>query len=206
MFVFSDLTCILRQGRRRELGTDIATHRYHLAPHRADGLSHDKLAGWAQFFGASLALLVTYLTAFAPTWTRRRQLLNSADRLLLNGYEVVESYHRTSQHFLPFPLSLRAAAMTMTGVSNDIGRFPIFELDDQGSNSRARRLSATGLLLSAIALFLEDRAQELETRDATEEDREMIRELVGDRMNQLAAMVRGEVQTRPEWPNPKAAP
>lgn len=28
--------------------------------------AHDKLAGWAQFFGAMLALVVTYFTAFAP--------------------------------------------------------------------------------------------------------------------------------------------
>jgi hypothetical protein len=36
--------------------------------------AHDKLAGWAQFFGAMLALVVTYFTAFAPSWRRKRQL------------------------------------------------------------------------------------------------------------------------------------
>lgn len=168
--------------------------------------SHDKLAGWAQFFGATFALLVTYLTAFAPTWKRRRQLLNSADRLLLNGYEVIESYHYTSQHFLPFPLSMRAAAMTMTGVSEEIARFPIFELEDQGSNSRSRRLSAVAMLLRALALFLEDQARALELREATVEDQELIREMLQDRMNQVAAMIRGEKLTRAEWIDPVTSP
>ena len=58
--------------------------------------AHDKLAGWAQFYGAMFALLFTYLTAFAPIWRRKKQLLRSAQRLLSNGYEVIESYHRTS--------------------------------------------------------------------------------------------------------------
>ena len=35
--------------------------------------AHDKLAGWAQFLGAVLALLLTYLTAFVPLWRRKRQ-------------------------------------------------------------------------------------------------------------------------------------
>lgn len=60
---------------------------------------HESLAGWAQFFGAMLALLLTYFTAFAPHWQRRRQLNNAGTRLLQNGYEVLESYHRTSANF-----------------------------------------------------------------------------------------------------------
>jgi hypothetical protein len=57
--------------------------------------AHDKLAGWAQFLGAILALLLTYFTAFWPMWRRKRQLRNAAQRLLLNGFEAIESYHRT---------------------------------------------------------------------------------------------------------------
>lgn len=47
--------------------------------------AHQALSGWAQFFGAMLALLVTCLTAFAPLWRRKKQLKSSACRLLSNG-------------------------------------------------------------------------------------------------------------------------
>ena len=62
---------------------------------------HDKLAGWAQFFGAMLAIAITYFTAFVPTWQRKRQLSRAAVRLLSHGYETLESYHRTSANFMP---------------------------------------------------------------------------------------------------------
>jgi hypothetical protein len=49
--------------------------------------THEKLAGWAQFMGAMLALLATYLTAFMPLRHRKKQLqkqpiacLNTATR------------------------------------------------------------------------------------------------------------------------------
>lgn len=125
--------------------------------------AHDKLAGWAQFLGAMLALLLTYLTAFAPLWRRKRQLCRAATRLLSNGYEAIESYHRTSAHFLPFPLSIRVAAMTM--MAEEIDRFPIFELDDQ----------------KTIRLF------------------------VGERLEVVTAMLRGDELKRLEWPVPEGA-
>lgn len=74
-------------------------------------VAHDKLAGWAQFFGAMLALIVTYVTAFAPGWRRKRQLQSTAARLLTNGFEVIESYNRTSAHFAPYSLSVRTASL-----------------------------------------------------------------------------------------------
>lgn len=162
--------------------------------------AHENLAGWAQFFGAMLALLLTYFTAFAPLWRRKRQLRNSAVRLLSNGYEAIESYHRTSAHFLPFPLSLRAAAMTMVGVAEEIDRFPIFELDDQGSRSIARNLVATAMTLKALRLFLESTAIELEGRQATVEDQETIREFVGERLEFAHALITGAEFKRPQWP------
>ncbi|MEG3093460.1 hypothetical protein [Sphingomonas sp. PB1R3] len=162
--------------------------------------NHDKLAGWAQFFGAMLALIVTYLTAFAPIWRRKRQLKLSADRLLSHGYEAIESYHRTSAHFLPFPLSLRQAAMTMMVMSEEISRFPIYELDDQGSRSIARYLVTTSATLSALKLFLETYAADLDERTATEEDQEVIRPFVGERLRQITDMLTGVKLERPEWP------
>lgn len=163
--------------------------------------AHDALAGWAQFAGAIFALLLTYFTAFAPTWRRKRQLENTAKRLLLNGFEVVESYHRTSAHFLPSPLSIRLATMSMGEVAGEIDRFPIFELDDQGSRSLARHLGATSLTLKGLVLILESSAVDLEGRDGTLEDQETIRELVGQRLDFLKAMLAGEELKRPEWPN-----
>ena len=166
--------------------------------------AHDELAGWAQFFGAMLALGVTYVTAFAPVWRRRRQLQSSATRLIENGYITLESYHHTSADFLPFPLSLRYAALAMRGVAEEIARFPVFELDDQGSNSVARRLTATGIAIKGVSLCLDSLASELDNRPATKEDHDGVRELVGMQLATMEAMMRGEVLTRPEWPAPKA--
>jgi len=164
---------------------------------------HDKLAGWAQFSGSILALVVTYFTAFTPMWRRKRQLLNAAKRLLLNGYEAIESYHRTSAHFLPFPLSVRSAALTMTAVVDETNRFPIYELDDQGSRSVARHLLAMSGQLNLLAAYLEHMATELESREATKEDQANIREFVGGRLEFATAMLSGAKLTRPEWPAAK---
>jgi len=161
---------------------------------------HEKLAGWAQFFGAILALAVTYFTAFAPMWRRKRQLLGAAERLLLNGYEAIESYHRTSAYFLPFPLSIRSAALTMTAVVDETNRFPIYELDDQGSRSVARHLLAMSGQLNLLAAFLEHIATELDGRAATEEDQANIRDVVGGRLEFATAMLSGTALKRPEWP------
>lgn len=162
--------------------------------------THENLAGWAQFFGAMLALVVTYFTAFAPGWRRKRQLQSSAARLIANGYEALESYHRTSANFLPFPISLRFAALSMRAVAEEIARFPVFELDDQGSNSLARRMTATGISIRGVGLALDDMAADLDHRTATKEDQDTVRELVGMQMAVMEAMMRGEILKRPEWP------
>lgn len=162
--------------------------------------SHDKLSGWAQFFGAMLALLLTYFTAFMPIWRRKKQLRQSALRLLANGYEVLESYHRTSEKFLPFPMSIRVATLTMTRVAEEIDRFPIYELDDHGSRSIARYLVVTALMLKTVHLFLENIAEDLEERKATTEDQINIRTFVGERMDVMRAMLTGAELKRPEWP------
>ncbi|HEY0147715.1 MAG TPA: hypothetical protein VGB70_01795 [Allosphingosinicella sp.] len=162
--------------------------------------AHDKLAGWAQFFGAIIALLLTYLTAFAPLWRRKRQLRRAAFRLLMNGYEAIESYHRTSAHFLPFPLSVRVAAMTMMTVAEEIDRFPVYELDDQGSRSVARHLLASASTLKGLRLFLDQVANDLEGREATKDDQETIRAFVGGRLQLIRDMLAGVELKRPEWP------
>jgi hypothetical protein len=163
--------------------------------------NHDKLAGWAQFFGAMLALLVTYFTAFAPIWRQKSQLKKAAARLLAHGYEAIESYHRTSANFLPFPLSVRQAGLSMMVIVDEINRFPIYELDDQGSRSTARYLVATSGTLSMLKLFLETVASDLDGREATKEDQAMIREFVGDRMKFIQDMMSGAELKRPEWPS-----
>tara|TARA_R110002124_G_scaffold60989_1_gene167207 strand:- start:1743 stop:2282 length:540 start_codon:yes stop_codon:yes gene_type:complete len=162
--------------------------------------AHDKLAGWAQFFGATLALVTTYLTAFAPIWRRKRQLKNAAARLLSHGYEAIESYHRTSAHFLPFALSLRQAGLSMMVIADEINRFPIYELDDQGSRSIARYLVATSGTLSATRLFLETIANDLEDREANEDDQATVRRMIEERLNFIRDMLSGAELKRPEWP------
>jgi hypothetical protein len=85
--------------------------------------AHEKLAGWAQFFGAIIALAVTYFTAFAPHWKRKRQLRKASQRLLAHGYEALESYHRTSAHFLPYAISLKGASLSIRSVINEMNKF-----------------------------------------------------------------------------------
>ncbi len=166
--------------------------------------AHDKLAGWAQFVGAMLALVLTYVTAFAPAWRRKRQLREAGKRLLSHGGETLESYHRTSQHFLPFPLSVRAAAMTMKDTADQIDRFPIFELDEHGPRSLARLLVSSAMTLRSVVLFLEQVASELDSRQATVEDQENIREFVGDRLTFIVDLLAGKDLQRPTWPTSAA--
>lgn len=162
--------------------------------------AHDKLAGWAQFLGAMLALALTYLTAFAPVWRRKRYLKRAAKRLLAHGYEAIESYHRTSANFLPFPQSLRQAALSMSVVVDEMNRFPIYELDDHGNYSPARRIVAMTSLASALRLFLDTMATELDDRPATEEDKQNIRGLVATQLDVARGLVTGAPLERPVWP------
>lgn len=161
---------------------------------------HDKLSGWAQFLGAMLALFLTYFTAFAPLWRRKKQLRTAALRLLSNGYEAIESYHRTSENFLPFSLSIRGASLTMIGVAEEIDRFPVYELDDQGSRSAARQLVAMSMTLKTLRLFLDQMATELDGRQATLEDKRNIRDFVGRSLDFTKKMITGAELKRPEWP------
>lgn len=162
--------------------------------------AHDKLAGWAQFAGAILALVITYFTAFAPIWHRKRQLRKAAARLLSHGYEVLESYHRTTPNFLPVSLTLRGAALAVGGIVDEIGRFPVYELDDQGSRSLARYLVAMNANLLAVRLVFENMAATVEGREATEEERDMLIEFLSQQMEFVRKMLAGEELKRPVWP------
>ncbi|WP_084445096.1 hypothetical protein [Sphingomonas sp. TDK1] len=162
--------------------------------------AHDKLAGWAQFAGAILALGLTYFTAFMPIWRRKRQLEASGKRLLENGYEVMESFHRTSAYFLPLSINLRIAALSMSSVADEISRFPIYELDNRGSRSVARYLVTMNLTLSGTSLLLDSIATDIEGRPATEEERDNIRSLLADRLKFITDMLNGVELKRPEWP------
>lgn len=157
--------------------------------------THEGLSGWAQFFGAMLVLLVTYLTAFVPSWRRKRQLNHAALRLLLNGYEVLESYYRVSGTFMPFSLSVRSACLSFIAVSEEVHRFPVFELDDQANESVARQLVAMSLGLKMLSAALEVVASDLDSREATIEDQERIRAMVSERLK----FVREMLALCPEW-------
>lgn len=167
---------------------------------------HEALAGWAQFFGAVLALLLTYFTAFAPTWRRRRQLRDEAMRLLMHGYEVIESFHRTSANFAPFPLSLRQAALTMEAAIEDLGRFPVYELDNNfGSMSLVRRLMTMRMTVATAKLFLDQVAQEIGARAVTAEEHDVLREMVGQQLKMAENLLMNRPMKRPEWPGPDIA-
>lgn len=167
--------------------------------------AHDKLAGWAQFAGAVLALAVTYITAFAPGWRRKSQLHGTAQRLLSHGYEVIESYHRTSAHFAPFSQSLRQASLTMTAVADEISQFPVMELDNQvKAMSLARRLMTMGMLVKTVRLDLDTLADELEGRTVSPEEHVALREVIGERLALAHQLLTATEMKHPEWPAPEA--
>jgi len=162
--------------------------------------THDQLAGWAQFAGAILALVVTYLTAFIPVWRRKKALKDEALRLLMHGYEVIESFHRTSINFPPFPASLRHAALPMTAVIEEMSRFPVFELDaNYGKMSFARRLMSMRMNVDSVRMFLTTSADELKDRAADEEEHQAIREFVGERLQQAHNLLMNIPMERPVW-------
>ena len=162
--------------------------------------AHDSLSGWAQFFGAMLAILITYFTAFAPSWKRHRQLEKAAVRLLHNSYEMVESYHRTSANFIPSARSIRSAGASFTMVAGEIDRFPVFELSNQGPHSMARRLITAAMQLKLTNMVLEDFATELDSRLGTVDDQRNIRLFVDNQLKMFEALLTGKEIKRPTWP------
>jgi hypothetical protein len=160
--------------------------------------SHDKLAGWAQFFGAIIALGLTYFTAFAPHWRRKRQLRHAAKRLLAHGYEALESFHRTSAHFLPQAMNIKAASLMIRSVIGEMNRFPIYDLDDQGSFSLARGLVAVSAMLEGTCLMLDDTAARLGDETMSEADRDFTRDWVGERLAAVTALIAGSPLKRPD--------
>jgi len=163
--------------------------------------AHDALAGWAQFFGTLLALFVTYLTVFAPNWRRSRQLRAEALRLLMHGYEVIESFHRTSGHFRPFPLSLRQMSLSMTAAIEDLGRFPVYELDKNfGPMSLAMRLMGMRITVETARLYTDRLADEQGDRTATEEETEQLRHLIDQPLQMAHSLLLNKSVDRPQWP------
>jgi hypothetical protein len=160
--------------------------------------AHEKLAGWAQFFGAIIALAVTYFTAFTPHWRRKRQLQSASERLLAHGYEALESFHRTSAYFLPHAINLKAATLTIRSIINESNKFPIYELDDQGSNSTARRLVAVNSTLEGTCLLLDEMSARLGDDQMSEDDRDFMREWIGERLAAVTALLTGAPLKRPD--------
>lgn len=148
-----------------------------------------------------LAILLTYFTAFTPVWRRKRYLRRVAERLLAHGFEAIESYHRTSASFLPFALSLRQAALSLTNVAEELKKFPIYDLAEHGSNSQARRIMAMTGLTSGLSLFLETMAVQLDDREGTSEDQEMIRDFVASQLKLAQGLASGTPMERPEPPS-----
>lgn len=166
--------------------------------------AHEKLSGWAQFAGAIVALFVTYFTAFVPIWSRNRQLQEAGTRLLAHGYEAIESYHRTSEHFAPSAITLKGASASMALVAEELGRFPAYELKGQGSYSLARRLVAMGAVLRSLVLFLDSTAESLGDQQASADDHEFILSFMGERLGNAKALIDGTVMIRPTWPGEPA--
>jgi H+/gluconate symporter-like permease len=162
--------------------------------------AHDKLAGWAQFFGAVIALIVTYFTAFAPIWIRKRQLNKSAQRLIEHGYEVLESYHRTSAYFVAHPINLKMATLSMKIVVDEMNRFPSSELERQDSNSLARRLVAMSGIVGGCSMLMEWTLERLGEEAMTQESHDELRDWIGQQLRHAGALVLGKPMTRPEWP------
>lgn len=88
----------------------------------------------------------------------------------------------------------------MASVVDEIGRFPTFELDDQGPNSIARRLVSMNSILGLTRLFLEDFALSIEGRTADDEEQTQLRAMLDNNLAYALALVRGDMLERPNWP------
>ena len=118
---------------------------------------------------------------------------------------MVESYHRTSANFVPFSLSVHAAGLTMSAVAEDINRFPIFELDNQGPYSLARRLSSMSLMLSTTRLYLDDYAKKIEGRFADDDERVELKLMLDNQLKMVVGLATGAKLERPVWPTDESA-
>ncbi len=85
-------------------------------------------------------------------------------------------------------------------MADEMNRFPIFELDDQGSRSIARRLVATRSTLNGVRVFLEKVATDIEGRETARADQDMIREFISQQMEVLHNVLSGAEIKRPKWP------
>jgi hypothetical protein len=101
---------------------------------------------------------------------------------------------------LPVALTLRGASLSIQLISDEISRFPIYELDDQGSRSLARYLIVVSGNLAATRLMIDNMAAEIDGREATVEEQDMLVEFLRERLEFVRAMLAGEELKRPEWP------
>ena len=96
--------------------------------------------------------------------------------------------------------------MTVQVVLDEMARFPIYELEDQGGNSLARRLVAMGGNLGGVRLVLDDFARRLEDSTAKDADWDELRQFLTERLKFAEDLVLGRELTRPEWPPQASVP
>jgi len=82
-------------------------------------------------------------------------------------------------------------------IIDEMDRFPIYELDDQGSNSTARRLVAVSTMLEGTCLLIDDVTERLGQDIMAEDDRDFLREWVGERLEEIKALLSGATLKRP---------
>ena len=80
-------------------------------------------------------------------------------------------------------------------------KFPIYELDSGLDQIRARRIVAVTFILDGICLMLDDVAGRLAGDQMSPEDRDFMREWVGDRLKIIADLLAGKVLERPQAPD-----
>jgi hypothetical protein len=83
-------------------------------------------------------------------------------------------------------------------IVDEMDRFPIYELDDQGPNSTARHLVAVSTMLEGTCLFLDDLTERLGTEVMPEDDRDFMRGWVGERLKAVKALMSGAALRRPD--------
>jgi hypothetical protein len=98
---------------------------------------------------------------------------------------------------MPTGVSIRVAGLSMLTVANEIDRFPIFELPDQGSRSVARHLVAVAGQLKLTDLILEKFATDLGEREGSADDQQNIRDFVGGQLKLVEAILEGKELKRP---------
>jgi hypothetical protein len=99
---------------------------------------------------------------------------------------------------LPYAMSLKGAVLSIRSIVSEINKFPIYDLEDQGVHSTARRLVTMSVTLEHTCLVLDDESTRLGDKQMSEEDRDFMRSELEKKLKMATALLTGATIKRPD--------